>query len=136
MGVLGQAGDEVVRDIKHKNYATLDQLRSVIQRALSKAQNQSQAKLDELSTRLLNLSVIQKTPALQNAINSATTKIKDKMKELRDDISEAEASTLGAQMAIDRAEDASIFLMRKDTKNAEKEVNKSVQKLQEVEQRL
>lgn len=133
---LGAIAQPIIQSIKSKKWASIDEIRNVLQRALAQAQQKGENKVDELTSRLLSLDLIQRTPALARVIDKAKKETREKLNTLRNDISELNLSTLEAEQQLGRAEDANLFKMDKETNKAQEEVDKSVQKLQEFEQKL
>lgn len=133
---LGAAAEPIVHRIKQKKWAKIDEVRNMLQRALAVAQTKGENKLDQLTNKLLSLDLIQRTPALASVVDKLKRETKQKISDLRNDITEMGLTTLEAEQQIARAEDSNVFRMDKETEKAQEEVNKSVQKLSQIEQRL
>lgn len=136
LSTLGAVAQPIIQSIKSGKWEKLDKVRNAVQRALALANNKGQAKLDELSSKLMSLDLIQRTPALSSAIDNAKQKVKDKINSLRDDISEMELLTVETEQAANRAEDSNLFQIGKRTKQAEEAAEKNVQQIKEIERRL
>lgn len=136
LSILGASADPIVRKIRSKQNVTIDDARLLINSALSMAQNLGQDKLDKISEGLMNLSVIQKTPALSDAINKAYKRLINERTELKSDINRLESDSLKSQVKLDQAEDYPIFGRKKKIKEAVKEANNYVQEAEKFEKRL
>lgn len=134
--LLGPIIDMEVNKIKNKQNVTIDNLRSLISAAFSKAQNLGNNKIEQLNNKLTALPFIQRTPALMNAIDNAYDGIRNKISELRSDIVEAEVNSQKLINTVNQAENANVFERADKISKAEEEVNNGLQKITKIEEKL
>lgn len=136
LSILGEGARQIITDIKDRKQITIDEARRVINKAVNHAYQKSNQLGEKLSNRLMSISLIQKTPALQQAINKLYDETKQKQQDLKNDIAEIEFQQARADDAYANASDASIFRKR-GAMNELSEVNKDVQeKISQIEKRI
>lgn len=136
LSIGGPVVDTVVSHYKHKQNLTIDEARSLISNALNRVYSRSQERGEILSNKLMSLSIIQKTPALYDAVDQAYNSALHEKAKLQDEVSKAEVVAAKADNALNNADSATIFTRSKEIKNATQEVNNALQTLQQVEQKL
>lgn len=134
---LHQEGLAQLDDAARSNhYVNINDLSRGVQAALSQAASKGQTMLDNVANRLLKFDLIQNTPALQNAISRATSRLKKREQDLRNDIAMIEGLSIKEQIARDNAnvgvdrknQSSKLENYRKEVEDVQKDINKIEQR--------
>lgn len=141
MQVLQTGGELIARSVKNKQVISLDEAENVINKALNKAKNMGQDKLDELTNKLLSNQMITQSPTLKKVIDNRRRKLEQQSKDLRNDLLELDAIQLDNQMKYDEALsniDTNVLGIggNKNVDKYKENRDENVQKIQQIQEKI